>query len=101
MPSRAHESSPRPPGTPAARKTIPSSATPRPSDVRIRYFQPASSARALPLKPTSSADGAVVASTRSQARPRFPASGTASSSAQNAKSSTKYVRTGRVGTVLR
>ena len=77
---------------PAARSTIPSSATPSPSEVRIRYFQPASSARALPLKPTSSADGAVVASTSSHAAPRFPASGTASSTAQNAKSSTKYVR---------
>ena len=64
--------------------TIPSSATPSPSDVRTRYFQPASSARALPLKPTSSAEAAVVASTSSQATPRFPASGTASRIAQNA-----------------
>ena len=65
---------------------IPSSATPRPSEVRMRYFQPASSARARPLKPTSSAEAAVVASIASQAAPRFPASGTASSTAQNAKS---------------
>ena len=34
-------------GMPAARMTIPSSATPSPSEVRTRYFQPASSARAL------------------------------------------------------
>ena len=49
-------------GTPAASMTMPSSAMPSPSDVRIRYFQPASSARAFPLKPTRSADAAVVAS---------------------------------------
>ncbi len=65
---------------------MPSSATPRPSEVRIRYFQPASSARGRPLKPTSSADAAVVASTTSQAAPRLPASGTASSTVQNANS---------------
>ena len=35
--------------------------------MRIRYFQPASSARGLPLKPTSSAEAAVVASTSSHA----------------------------------
>ena len=63
---------------------MPSRATPRPSEVRIRYFQPASRARRLPLKPTSSAEAAVVASTRSQAAPRFPASGTASRIAQKA-----------------
>ena len=40
----------------------------------------------LPLKPTSSAEAAVVASTSSQAAPRLPASGTASSIAQKAKS---------------
>ena len=65
------------------------SAIPSPSDVRIRYFQPASSARGLPLKPTSNADAAVVASTSSQAAPRFPASGTARSTTQNAYRSTK------------
>ena len=59
---------------------------PSPSEVRIRYFQPASSARARPLKPTSSAEAAVVASIASQAAPRFPASGTASRTAQNANS---------------
>ena len=72
--------------------TIPSSAMPSPSEVRIRYFQPASSARALPLKPTSSADAAVVASISSHAAPRLPASGTASRTAQKANSTTKYVR---------
>ena len=66
---------------------MPSSATPSPSDVRIRYFQPASSARGLPLKPTSSAEAAVVASTSSHAPPRLPTTGTAVSTAQNAKSS--------------
>src|SRR5437763_230506 len=44
---------------------MPSSATPRPSEVRMRYFHAASSARGFPPKPTSSADAAVVASTRS------------------------------------
>ena len=51
---------------------------PSPSDVSTRYFQPASSAVALPLKPTRSTEAAVVASIRSHATPRFPASGTAS-----------------------
>ena len=75
--SACQESAPRPPpGTPAASMTMPISAMPRPSEVRMRYFQPASSARAFPLKPTSSAEAAVVASIRSQAAPRFPASGT-------------------------
>ena len=69
----------RPPcGDSAARRTMPRSAKPRPREVRIRYFQPASSARRRPLKPTRSADAAVVASTSSQAPPRFPISGTAS-----------------------
>ena len=62
---------------------------PRPTEVRIRYFHPASSAPALPLKPTSSADVAVVASMSSQAVPRLPASGTASIAAQNAYSTAK------------
>ena len=78
MPSARQESAPIPPaGMPATRATIPSSATPRPSEVRIRYFHAASSERALPLKPTSSADAAVVASISSQAPPRLPTSGTA------------------------
>src|SRR5439155_6103955 len=76
---------------PAARRTTPSSATPRPSEVRIRYFQAASSACALPLKPTSSAEAAVVASTRSHAPPRLAASGTARRIDQNPKSTAKYV----------
>ena len=85
MLSARQESAPiPPPGMPATRATIPSSATPRPSDVRMRYFHPASSARALPLKPTSSADAAVVASMSSQAAPRLPTSGTARRTAQNA-----------------
>ena len=52
----------------------------------MRYFQPASSALARPLKPTSSAEAAVVASIAIQAAPRFPASGTARRTAQNANS---------------
>ena len=63
--------------------TIPSSATDSPSVVSTRYFQPASSALGVPLKATSSADAAVVASTISQATARLPATGTASSAAQN------------------
>src|SRR5205085_2742544 len=82
-----HESACRPPaGERAARRTMPSSATPSPSEVRIRYFQPASSARGLPLKPTRSADAAVVASTRSHAPARLPTSGTAASTAQKTNS---------------
>ena len=82
-------------GRPSIR--IPSNATPRPSDVRIKYFQPASSARARPLKPTRSAEAAVVASITSHAAPRFPASGTASRTAQNAKTSPSRCALGPVG----
>ena len=46
---------------------MPSSATASPSVVSTRYFQPASSALRLPLKATSSAEAAVVASISSQA----------------------------------
>jgi hypothetical protein len=52
----------------------------------MRYFQPASSARGLPLNPTSSADAAVVASTTSQAPARLPTRGIATSTVQKAKS---------------
>ena len=65
------------------RMTMPSSATVSPTVVSTRYFQPASRALALPLCTTSRADAAVVASTSSQATPRLPTSGIASSSAQN------------------
>ena len=50
----------------------------------MRYFQAASRALGLPLNPTRMAEVAVVASTSSQAAPRFPASGTASRIDQNA-----------------
>ncbi len=46
-----------PPGTPAARMTMPSSATPRPSDVRIRYFQPASERPGLAAEPDQEGRG--------------------------------------------
>ncbi len=83
--SELHESPPSPPSTWGAMSTIPSSANPSPSVVRTRYFQPASRAEARPLKPTRSAEAAVVASISSQAMPRFPASGTATSTAQKAR----------------
>ena len=72
-------------GRPARGARSRAARTPSPSDVRTRYFQPASSARALPLKPTSSAEAAVVASIRSHATPRLPASGTARRTAQKAR----------------
>ena len=85
--SDLHESeASEPPGATDARRTIPRSEKPRPREVRSRYFQPASSARGLPLKPTRIAEAAVVASTRSHAAPRLPASGTAVSTATNAAS---------------
>ncbi len=103
--SARHVSASRPPpATPAASRTIPSSAKPRPSEVRMRYFQPASSARGLPLKPTRIADAAVVASTSSHAAPRLPASGTASSTAQKANSAAvvgTLARSGRNSDVRR
>ena len=62
---------------------MPSSATPSPRVVSTRYFQPASRALGLPLKATSSADAAVVASISTQATARLSTTATASSAAQN------------------
>ena len=65
---------------------MPNSATVRPTLVSTRYFQPASRALRLPVKATSNADAAVVASTRIHATARLPASGTARSAAQKSRS---------------
>ena len=61
---------------------MPSSATVSPSVVSTRYFQPASRALRRPLCTTSSAEMPVVASTMTQATPRLPMTGIASSAAQ-------------------
>jgi hypothetical protein len=77
-----------PPPVAAYSATMPSRATARPSVVRTRYFQPASSALRRPLEATSSADAAVVASISSHATARLSTIGTASSVAQNRYSAT-------------
>ena len=66
---------------------MPSSAKPIPIEPRIRYFQAASIACGVRLKPTSSADTIVVASIPTQTSPRLSTSGTAASPAANHGSS--------------
>ena len=59
----------------------------------MTYFQAASSDRDRPFRPTRAALASVLASTRTNSRPRLPVSSAASISEANKPKNAKYSRT--------
>ena len=72
---------------------MPASAIVTPSELMITYFHAASSELALPSSPTSAALARVLASMRTNSRPRLPVSSEASISDANRPKKMKYSRT--------
>ena len=69
---------------------MPARAIVTPSELMMTYFQAASRLRARPSRPTSAALARVLASMRTNSRPRFPVSSEASISEANRPKNVKY-----------
>lgn len=72
---------------------MPASAIVTPNELMITYFQAASSELDRASSPTSAALARVLASMRTNSRPRLPVSSAASMSAANRPKKMKYSRT--------